>query len=166
MDWFAKQKFEHKLLIAGNHDFYFEKAKAKELEQVIPKEVTYLLDNSVEINGIKIWGSPFTPWFHNWAFNATRGKALARHWNKIPEGTDIIMTHGPAYGMLDTVINGNHVGCVDLWKRIEVLKPKVHICGHVHESFGKKERNGTKFINASQVNEEYILVNKPLTFEL
>jgi Icc-related predicted phosphoesterase len=166
LDWFAKQKFEHKIFIAGNHDFLFEKIKAKELEELIPAGITYLFDSCTVVNGITIWGSPFTPWFHNWAFNVPRGKALARHWNKIPTDVDVVMTHGPAYGMLDSVINGQHVGCIDLLKRIEILNPKAHVFGHVHESYGKKERAGTKFINASQVNEEYILVNKPITFEL
>jgi Icc-related predicted phosphoesterase len=166
LKWFAEQKFEHKIFIAGNHDFLFEKIKPKEIEQLLPKGVTYLFENSVTINGISIWGSPYTPWFFNWAFNLPRGRPLAKCWQKIPSETDILLTHGPAYGMLDTVINGQHVGCVDLWKRIEVVKPKVHVFGHVHESFGKKEKNGIKFINASQVNEEYVLVNKPLVFEL
>lgn len=166
LQWFAKQKFEYKIFIAGNHDFLFEKIKTKDLEQLIPNGVTYLYENSVTINGITIWGSPYTPWFFNWAFNLPRGKALAKHWNKIPEETHILLTHGPAYGILDTVINGQHVGCVDLQKRIDVIKPKIHLFGHVHESYGKKEKNGTKFINASQVNEEYILVNKPVVFEL
>ncbi|MER3471117.1 MAG: metallophosphoesterase [Chitinophagaceae bacterium] len=166
LKWFTKQKFEYKIFIAGNHDFLFEGIKAKELAQLIPEGVTYLFENAITINGITLWGSPYTPWFYNWAFNLPRGKLLAKHWAKMPAETDVLLTHGPPYSILDAVHNERHIGCVDLLKRVEVVKPKVHVFGHVHEGFGKKENNGTKFINVSQMNEEYILVNKPIVFEL
>jgi predicted phosphohydrolase len=166
LQWFSRLPYKHKIFIAGNHDFYFEKAKPAEIEALIPPGVTYLFDNDVIIDGIKIWGSPVTPWFFNWAFNRKRGAPIRKHWDKIPADTDIILTHGPAYGMHDLVINNTHTGCVDLLKTIETIKPKVHVCGHIHEGYGKTRRAGTTFINASLLTESYALMNRPIPFEV
>jgi len=166
LEWFKKQDFKHKIFIAGNHDFFFEKEKPQEIKKLIPDNIIYLKDEFVMVESIKIWGSPFTPWFFNWAFNERRGALLARHWQKIPADTDILMTHGPVFGILDMVVNEQHVGCKDLLEKVKELKPKVHVCGHIHEDYGTVKRFGTKFINASVLNEAYELTNKPITFEL
>ena len=84
----------------------------------------------------------------------------------IPEDTQILLTHGPAYGYLDTVINGEHVGCRDLLQKVLAVKPKVHIFGHIHESFGNIVRSNIRFINACQLNEQYEMANKPVVFDL
>lgn len=164
--WFALQDFEFKIFIAGNHDFLLEKSKDKDLERLIPDDIIYLNDSGVNINGMHIWGSPVTPKFFNWAFNRTRGEAIKRHWNLIPSNTDILITHGPPYGILDQVSNEMHVGCVDLLQATKRIKPKVHLFGHIHESYGIRKSSDTKFINACQMNELYELVNKPVVFEL
>jgi Icc-related predicted phosphoesterase len=95
-----------------------------------------------------------------------RGAPIQRCWNMIPKGVDIIMTHGPVHGILDAVINGNNAGCLDLCNKVFEVKPKVHICGHIHEGYGWVKRLGIRFINASLQNEMYELVNKPVSFEL
>ena len=166
LEWFKIQKHKYKIFIAGNHDFFFEKAKATEIAKIVPDNIIYLKDSGVEIEGINIWGSPVTPWFFNWAFNRHRGKEIRKHWNLIPENTDLLITHGPVYGYLDQVINEEHVGCKDLLERVKEIKPKVHVCGHVHESYGTIKRGGTQFINCSVLNEMYELVNKPVAFEI
>ena len=166
LEWFNIQKHKYKIFIAGNHDFFFEKAKATEIAKIVPDNIIYLKDSGVEIEGINIWGSPVTPWFFNWAFNRHRGKDIRKHWNLIPENTDLLITHGPVYGYLDQVINEEHVGCKDLLERIKEIKPKVHVCGHVHESYGTIKRVGIQFINCSVLNELYELVNKPVIFEI
>ncbi|HWJ28549.1 MAG TPA: metallophosphatase domain-containing protein [Flavisolibacter sp.] len=166
LNWFWAQPFMHKIFIAGNHDFFFEKEKPDEINELIPEGVIYLNDSGTQINGLQIWGSPITPWFYNWAFNRKRGEQIRRHWNLIPSNTDILMTHGPAYGYLDQVINDKHVGCLDLFKRVQQIKPKFHVFGHIHESYGDIKRNGVRFINACVLNEQYELVNKPLIFDL
>lgn len=166
LTWFADQPFPHKVFIAGNHDFYFERTKPAVIQSLVPAGVTYLNDSSVTIEGIPIWGSPVTPWFHDWAFNRHRGAEISKHWNLIPSDTKLLITHGPAFGIVDMVINGNHVGDKDLLKKIEVLKPAVHVCGHVHESYGQKKVGSTRFINASVLNEKYELVNPPVVFDL
>lgn len=166
LDWFARLNYTYKIFIAGNHDFYFEKKSPAILQTVIPPQVIYLNDSGVTINNINIWGSPVTPWFYNWAFNRARGADINRHWKLIPPQTDILITHGPAYGILDQIINGNNTGDKDLRKRIEEIKPKVHICGHIHEAYGSTKLGGTRFINATVLNESYELVNPPVVFEL
>lgn len=83
LDWFAQQDFKHKILIAGNGEFYFERTPGHEIEKVIPANGTYLNDSSITINGINIWGSSITPWFLNWAVNRHR-----EHQNKNAFGVD------------------------------------------------------------------------------
>ena len=118
------------------------------------------------INDIKIWGSPITPWHFDWAFNKKRGKEIAKHWSLIPPETDLLITHGPPYSILDQVVNERPVGDRDLLKRVMELKPKVHVFGHIHESYGKIRKEGCLFINACNVNEQYNLVNPPIVFDL
>jgi Icc-related predicted phosphoesterase len=164
--WFAGLDYEYKIFIAGNHDFYFERTNAADVNASIPEGIIYLNDSGTTIHGVNIWGSPVTPWFFNWAFNRQRGAPIRKHWQLIPESTDILITHGPAFGIHDTVINGKHAGCKDLLERIQRVQPKVHLCGHIHEGYGTYKKGTTLFINASILNESYELVNKPVTFEL
>jgi Icc-related predicted phosphoesterase len=84
----------------------------------------------------------------------------------IPVGTDVLITHGPAFGLHDIVVNGTNTGCKDLLQRIIEVKPKVHVCGHIHEGYGSIKKGETRFINASVLNESYELVNKPIVFEI
>jgi Icc-related predicted phosphoesterase len=166
LDWFEKQHFKHKIFIAGNHDFYFERASVTSIQSIIPPNLIYLNDSGVNIEGFNIWGSPVTPWFFNWAFNKHRGAAIRRHWDLIPDQTDILITHGPVFKTLDENNKGEHVGCKDLLQRVQTIKPKIHVCGHIHESYGLEEKLDIKFINCSVLNEEYRLVNRPIVLEL
>lgn len=174
-DWFSKLPHKHKVCIAGNHDYYFDLWHEKNPNQppynpkdVVPNNVIYLENESVEIEGLKVWGSPMTPYFFNWAFNLV-DEELETFWNQIPDDTDIIITHGPAYGYGDKVVRGGmNVGCKYLLKRIQDIKPKLHICGHIHEGYGlyKLEGGNTIMVNASILDEDYRLVNKPIIIEL
>ena len=166
LSWFSNQNYQYKILIAGNHDFYFERASSKEIKKMIPDDVIYLNNSSTTINNIKIWGSPITPWFFDWAFNRYRGEQLKKYWDLIPEDTDIIITHGPVLGILDSTTKAEHVGCEDLLNRVNKIKPLVHVCGHIHEAYGTIENKGIKYINASVLNERYQLTNAPIFFEL
>ncbi len=166
LDWFGKQPFAYKIFIAGNHDYFFERQQRALIQELLPNGVFYLKDEGMTIEGIRIWGSPYTPWFYRWAFNKQRGPAMAKHWNNIPLETDILLTHGPAYGLLDQVLNEQHAGDRDLLKKILEIKPKVHVCGHIHEAYGVTNRFGIKFINACVLNESCELASKPILFEL
>ena len=164
LKWFSAQPHKHKLFIAGNHDFFFENAMPVEIAEIIPPNVTYLCDSGVQVEGINIWGSPISPWFYDWAFNRHRGAEIHKHWALIPAKTDILITHGPAYGILDRTERGEHVGCEDLLIRLNEIKPRVHICGHIHESYGIWVENGIEHINASVLNVHYELVNDLLEY--
>ena len=164
LNWFSTLPHPYKVFIAGNHDFYFERESNSEIQKMIPENIIYLNDNQTVIEGVKIWGSPIQPWFFDWAFNRKRGAEIKKHWDLIPAGTDILITHGPAFGILDLTINYKNVGCEELIKKIEIIKPKYHICGHIHEAHGVMEKDGTTFINASQLNVHYRPVYKPVIF--
>jgi len=166
LQWFAAQDFQHKIFIAGNHDFYFERAADDDIKELIPPNVIYLNDSGVTINGLNIWGSPITPWFYDWAFNRDRGAAIRRHWALIPSNTNILITHGPVMDILDRTIDGRHVGCEDLLETINTIKPSLHICGHIHEAYGVETKNGTQFINASVLDENYRLVNEAVVVDV
>ncbi|MEM9919561.1 MAG: metallophosphatase domain-containing protein [Bacteroidota bacterium] len=163
--WFAEQPHTHKVFIAGNHDFYFERAPESEITTLIPDTIHYLNDSSTLIEGIKIHGSPVQPWFLDWAFNRQRGADIDRHWQLIPEDTDILLTHGPPKNILDTTFRMQSVGCEMLAAKIEAIRPKYNIFGHIHEAYGQLEQNGTTFINASVLNLRYQLVNAPVVFD-
>jgi Icc-related predicted phosphoesterase len=166
MNWFSDLDYEFKIFIAGNHDFYFERESTSYLKKMIPANLIYLNDSGVTINGINIWGSPITPWFYDWAFNRERGVEINKHWKLIPKNTDVLVTHGPPAGILDQVNADRGVGCEDLLKRINSIKPKVHVFGHIHEAYGSEVSGYTKFINASILDEKYQIANEPILFSL
>jgi Icc-related predicted phosphoesterase len=87
-------------------------------------------------------------------------------WDMIPEDTDILITHGPPFGHLD-VVKGrtDHLGCEVLTERLKIVKPKIHIFGHIHSGRHIYERDGILFINASVLNEQYKYEYKPITFD-
>ena len=174
--WFNNlDNYTHKIFIAGNHDWGFQDKpiKVKEILDFYGN-ITYLQDDFIYIgddsqNLIKIYGSPWQPRFYNWAFNADPGDDIQQHWDKIPSDTDILITHGPAFGYLDTVVGKGHenLGCENLVRKIAEIKPKIHVCGHIHTGYGYKTNfdGNTHFFNASILDERYIYTQKPMTFE-
>lgn len=164
LDWFSNTDYTHKIFIAGNHDFWFE-TNHDIAQEYKNKGVHYLFDSSVVIDGVKFYGSPWQPEFYDWAFNLPRGEKLAEKWKMIPNDVDILITHGPAYGMLDYTIKGEQVGCQDLYHRIMEIQPKIHVCGHIHWAYGQKNFNNVEFINASVLSENYTHANPPISVE-
>lgn len=168
-DWFNKlDEYDSKIFIAGNHDILFEQSPTFVKGALSGyKWIDYLQDEEIIVNDVKIYGSPWQPEFYNWAFNLPRrGPGLSSRWENIPNDTDILITHGPPQGILD--ISGppysqGDLGCELLRVRVDELKPKIHLFGHIHGSYGYKFINGTHFINASVLNEQYEYKNKPLT---
>lgn len=164
LEWFSNTDFKYKIFIAGNHDFGFE--QQTDIAQVYKDlGVIYLFDNEVTIDGIKFYGSPWQPEFHNWAFNLSRGEELAEKWEQIPNDVDILITHGPAYGILDYAPIGGHVGCEELYRKIVEVKPKIHVCGHIHDGYGQKTMGGIEFLNAAVLNDRYEHAHKPIVVE-
>ncbi len=158
------QNFRYKVVIAGNHDFCFEDERREEVEKILSDNgIVYLNDSGIEIEGIHIWGSPIQPWFFDWAFNRRRGEKIRKHWDLIPENTDILITHGPPMGILDVCKSGKHVGCEDLLLRLEKVAPKIHAFGHIHESYGIEKIKETTYINCSISDERYQYKNGPIS---
>lgn len=158
------------ILISGNHDWFFYHAGPEVSQHFIlgcgAKNIFYLQDDFMLFKELTIYGSPWQPWFYNWAFNAHRGPEIRKHWDKIPE-CDILITHGPPHGICDRSYGGGPtLGCQDLMDAVLRTKPKLHVFGHIHGGYGEKIFNGTTFVNASVVNEQYKLVNSPIIFEL
>lgn len=166
INWFSDQDYQYKVFIAGNHDFYFEGVTVERMQKLLPQDVYYLCDTGITIEGLNIWGSPVTPWFFDWAFNRKRGKDISRHWKLIPENTDILITHGPSFGILDRTEAGVNAGCEDLLAEINLIKPKYHLFGHIHEGYGMRESTHTTFVNGSILDENYIIKHQPITFEI
>jgi hypothetical protein len=195
LKWFSEQKFDHKILVAGNHDFGFEKEPARYEEQCKQLGIIYLNDSGATImNGtkaIKIWGSPVQPEFFNWAFNRSVVEHIKKpgdwdpyhmyapknnpfikpHWDMIPDDTDILITHGPPKGILDECpdLNLRHlkinVGCPHLLEAVKRVNPKYHIFGHIHDQHGILVSGKTTFINASQLNDQYLVAYKPINIK-
>lgn len=197
--WFNEQDYTHKVFIAGNHDLTFDSehlyrtksewfdrkvfegfaaiGKPDWLEILLGTElntnVHYLENQSVTIEGIKIWGSPYSPTFgYGWAFNVDRGHDAAKLWNNIPDDTDIVITHSPIYGYNDRTANTNeNVGCADLYHRLHEVKPHLHFAGHIHEAYGYKQipykdKWGDIYtFNGCTCNLRYDAVNAPITFD-
>lgn len=136
---------------------------------LLPTGVTYLQDSGVELEGVHFWGSPWQPWFMDWAFNLPRGQKLAEKWAMIPDSTQILITHSPPFGILDKLPGreGDNVGCEALMERVHTLPClQVHIFGHVHSAHGQVQRNGIRFINASICDEQYKGVYSPIVVDM
>ncbi|MGI8494252.1 MAG: metallophosphatase domain-containing protein [Pyrinomonadaceae bacterium] len=163
--WFSRFPHKHKIFVAGNHDWLFE-ISPKLARSLLDEKIIYLQDSSVEIEGLKIYGSPFQPRFFDWAFNLMRGAEIAEKWKLIPNDTDILITHGPPNGILDETPRGDAAGCEELRKRVGEIHPKLHIFGHIHCGYGKIETAGTIFVNASNCDESYDPVNPPIVVNI
>ena len=145
--WLAGLPHRHKIVIAGNHDFCFQH-RPREARALL-RHAIYLEDRAVEVEGVKFYGSPWQPEFFDWAFNLPRGPALAAVWAKIPDDTQVLITHGPPLGIGDLTHRGPHVGCEDLLRRVRQVRPRLHVFGHIHEAAGRYDVDGTTFVNAS-----------------
>ena len=163
--WIENLPHRRKIVIAGNHDFGFERSPGA-ARAALPPNVDYLQDSGVKIDGVKFFGQPWTPTFFNWAFMLERGAAIAEKWALIPFGTDVVITHGPPLGVLDETVSGEAAGCFDLLERVDFIEPRVHVFGHIHEGHGEKRLGATTFINASVCDLHYRAVNPVRVFDL
>lgn len=169
LSWLASLPHRWKVFVAGNHDFLFEKEPqtARRLaEEYETAGLRYLQDEETVIDGIRIYGSPWQPWFMDWAFNLPRGAALKEKWDLIPDGLDILVTHGPPAGILDRVPSGERVGCGDLLPAVKRIRPRYHVFGHIHCEHGVMKQEETTFVNACICDEAYNPTLPPVVFEL
>lgn len=154
LQWFEELDFQHKILIRGNHDFDLKNRKSL-LDIEMPKGVTQLDHSGCEINGISIWGVPFS-------FNRNEDK-----WDSIPDHVHILLTHQPPYSILDFPPNKISRGEKGLLKKVKQTKPHIHLFGHIHASYGKEKIGETTFINASAYKASLQkIINPPVVFNL
>lgn len=188
VQWLAKQPAAHKIWVAGNHDWGMETTQSaydhwafrrRRSDQIVVDEVrthilklceeyriTYLNNSGVTIDGVNFWGSPDQPAFCGWGFNRS-SQFLQEHWKTVPDDTNVLITHAPAYGILDALEDGEMVGDVALLKRINTLPNlKLHLAGHIHPGYGTVEVAGVTHVNASILDDSYQIRNKPIELEL
>lgn len=173
LTWFESQPHKYKLFIAGNHDGAFEKwpDKAQQMVKDVAPNCTYLQEMGVIIEGVKFYGMPHTPEFCNWYFNVPRDK-MFKHTSLIPGDTDVLITHGPPFGILDVSgFDKQKVGCRALYEDMQRVKPDVHVFGHIHHSYGHHafihdDGYKTMCVNASICDEGYNPTRQPFIWEL
>ncbi|MEM8601208.1 MAG: metallophosphatase domain-containing protein [Bacteroidota bacterium] len=176
LDWFGGQPHPHKVLVAGNHDWPLDPSRPESEEaraRVEAAGAVYLQDEALVLGGVKVYGSPWQPAFHDWAFNLPRGGPdLAHAWAQIPDDTDLLVTHGPPHGILDRNFMWKVCGCELLTARVAEVRPRVHVFGHIHEAAGllaaddRSQSVPTTFANVSAVNLFYRPVHAPRVFDL
>lgn len=180
--WLGSLPHPHKIAIAGNHDLLFERSPTQASALLRNVGVTYLQDTGIHVGGLSIYGSPWQPEFMHWAFNIPRGR-LSRYWNQIPVGLDILVTHGPPYGILDQRVppgmrrlahwedeepfeGSDHIGDEELLAAVDRVRPRVHVFGHIHCGYGMARSDHTTFYNAALCNENYDPVNNPWVIDI
>lgn len=173
LKWYGKLDYKYKIFIAGNHDWMFERngmrarGLVKEYENkycVEGSRIIYLEDTGVDLMGLKFWGTPVTHPFCDWAFNRPEEK-LAQHYAAIPDDIDVLITHNPPYMIKDYSHSGSeeHCGSPSLYQEVtNRIKPMIHVFGHIHEGYGISNIGETTFINASNLDGGYQLVNEPI----
>lgn len=163
--WLGTLPHQYKIAIGGNHDFFAERNYAT-TKSTLTNAIYLENEEYILPNGMKLWASPYTKRFYDWAFMLDDDK-IGELWAKIPDDTDILVTHGPAYGINDIgIFKYGHVGDKALAERIKQIHPKYHICGHIHRGYGITKLNKTSYINCSVMDEDYQVVNKPTVFTI
>ena len=193
--WFnGIDNYANKIFIAGNHDMSFDSeqllvnklkhfdgvsdsdefvsiGKPQWLEVLLTSDlnqnVFYLENSFVMLDDIKIWGSPITPTFgYGWGFNVNRGYDINQIWNRIPNDTDIVITHGPIHSYCDRTDRGGlNVGCEQLYHRLNEVQPQLHFSGHIHEAYGYRATDWGYAFNGCNCDLSYLVNNKPITFD-
>ncbi len=163
--WFRRFPHKHKLFVPGNHDGCLEDAATLKRFRADIEDVVILVDEACIIDDIKFYGSPWTPTFHDWAFMRARGAELAETWRHIPNDTDVLITHGPPFRILDDVSGyrfglteeqANQLddrdrfqGCEALRTRVFDVVPRVHLFGHIHARRGLHIERDIFFVNCT-----------------
>jgi len=171
LKWFQKQPHKHRVFCAGNHDWMCQ--KNPDLFATLVKEHApdchYLYDQTIELDGWVLHGSPWSPFFLDWAFNAYRGGDIQHYWDKIPDSTQVLITHGPPHETLDMVEWEGREGCVNLKKTIRTrLKSlELSLFGHLHyEGCQTVVQDGVIYANGAVVNDDYKLRGQIQVVEL
>ncbi len=174
--WLSGLPHPAKVVVGGNHDGWLEREPAAARRMLAP--AAYLVDEGVTVAGLRVWGSPWQPWFLAGAFNLPRGRRLRERWDLIPEGTGLLVTHAPPGGVRDQVTwwlplavsvasgRGGRAGCDDLREAVARVAPRLHVFGHIHEGYGLETRGATTYVNASACDTAFRAVNAPVVVEI
>jgi predicted phosphodiesterase len=164
ISWLRSLPHRHKVIIAGNHDFCFEQQNSE--ARALCEGLVYLQDEHAVVEGLRIHGSPWSPWFFGWAFGLERGAAIREKWDLIPAELDLLITHGPPHSLGDRAFTGEQVGCEELLLATRRLAPRFHVFGHVHEGYGVFRDGVTTHVNASMVNLQFQPLNPPVVLDI
>lgn len=153
--WLKQQEYDKKILVAGNHDRYLYERGLEEDEDIV-----YLQNSGYEYRGLKIWGSPWGVFSNKikleFSFFTETENSLEQYFSKIPEDTDILITHTPPFNILSETDEGEDIGSHALYNRVQEIKPALHVFGHNHNNGGLHVSiDGTTFVNASIMDEQY-----------
>ncbi len=156
--WLGELPHRHKIIIPGNHEFLLEDPR----QRSAITHAKLLVDSGVEIEGMKIWGSPVTP-LYGGAFGKSRAEDQEKHWSRTPRNTDILITHGPPLGILDAAPSAQlHEGCPELREAVRQAGPRLHVFGHVHAGYGTCPTESTLFVNAALFDEGGTMGREPI----
>lgn len=159
--WLGELPHRHKIVVPGNNDYLLEDPK----ERKVITNAVLLVDSGVEIEGLKVWGSPVTP-LYGGAFGKSSLEDRKRHWAEIPDGLDILITHGPPFAILDHGLPSEpREGCPYLFEEVFRARPRVHLFGHIHAGYGTLWTDYTFFVNASLLGEDGTLSRKPVVVD-
>jgi Icc-related predicted phosphoesterase len=160
--WLGAIPHRHKVVVPGNHEFVLEEPRNR---GAITNAIL-LIDSGVEVEGISIWGSPVTPLYGD-AFGKSRPEDRQRHWAQVPEGLDILITHGPPFAILDHGGSAERrEGCPYLFEPVFRARPRLHVFGHIHAGYGTLWTSNTVFVNASLLGGSGSLDREPIVIDL
>jgi predicted phosphohydrolase len=160
--WLGSLPHRHKIVVPGNHEFILEEPR----NRTAITNAILLVDSGVEIEGLKIWGSPVTP-LYGGAFGKSRPEDRKRHWARIPEGLDILVTHGPPFAILDHGPRSERrEGCPQLFEAVFQARPGLHVFGHIHAGYGTLRTSDTVFANASLLGDSGSLDRRLMVIDL
>ena len=158
VDWFSALDYKYKIFIAGNHDDCLDGKKKERIQKFLPENCFYLCDSGITIENLKFWGIPFF-------FSGDDLERYSQFVAQIPIDIDVLITHRPPLGILDTA-NSITFGCPDMLQVVMKICPRYHLFGHIHDAYGIQKSKNTTFINAALMDEKYRLVNNPIVFDI
>jgi Icc-related predicted phosphoesterase len=162
-EWLRELPYRHKIVVPGNHDFFLE---ADESKRFLLGNATVLINEAVEIDGLRIWGSPVTP-LYGGAFGMSSADDRRRLYARIPEETDVLVTHGPPFGILDSAPGTeSHSGDRELLEAVKRIRPKLHVFGHIHGANGLYTTDHTMYVNAALLGQSGGLDAKPIVLHM
>lgn len=156
IEWLCDLPYKHKIFIAGNHDDCMLDATLEGL----PDDVHYLCDRGITIDGISFYGAPM--------FVTFEGEDLKEleQYEQIPDKIDILITHRPPLGILDSIDDNLYYGSSVLLDKVTKIKPKMHLFGHVHAAYGTMNWKGITFSNAGLTDWKYNIRYTPRIMEI